>query len=146
MGSALREIATGHPASSQLDVEAPVNLVVETDEELLRSIVGNLLDNAAKYSPEGSRIHLVLTARSHVGSEGVELSVLNEVGDAGVPDVEKLFTKYYRSKGAHRRPGSGLGLFLVASWTKNLGGKISYELIDQGDDNSLVCFSLWLPK
>lgn len=146
LGPALREIAASHPASSQLGVVAPVNLVVETDEELLRSIVRNLLDNAAKYSPEGSRIHLVLTARSHAGSEGVELCVLNEVGDAGVPDVDKLFTKYYRSKGAHRRPGSGLGLFLVASWTKNLGGKISYELIDRGNDNSLVCFSLWLPK
>jgi two-component system, sensor histidine kinase LadS len=145
LGSVLREIAAGHSASSRLDIEVPDHLLVETDEELLKSIVKNLLDNAAKYSPAGSRIRLQMTARSHNGIEGVHLSVVNEVGDAGVPDVEKLFTKYYRSKGAHRRPGSGLGLFLVASWAKTLGGSVSYEQINDADGKTLVCFGLWLP-
>lgn len=145
LGSVLREIAAGHAASSRLDIEVPNHLLVETDEELLRSIVKNLLDNAAKYSPAGSRIRLLMAARSRDGIDGAHLSVVNEVGDAGVPDVEKLFTKYYRSKGAHRRPGSGLGLFLVASWAKTLGGSVSYEQISDADDKTLVCFGLWLP-
>lgn len=146
LGSALREAAIDHPASSRLDIDAPADLAVETDEGILRSIVRNLLDNASKYSPDASRIRLVLAERSYGGVHGAQLSILNEVGEAGAPDVDKLFTKYYRSKGAHRQPGSGLGLFLVASWAKNLGGNISYEQVDGGNGNAFVRFSLWLPK
>jgi len=146
LGSVLREIAVEHPASSRVDVDAPTGLMVETDEDMLRRIVKNLLDNAWKYSPEASRIALAASARSHDGVNGVQLSVLNEAGEAGVPDAGKLFTKYYRSKGAHRRPGSGLGLFLVASWAKALGGSVRYGEVGAANGNPLLCFSLWLPK
>jgi signal transduction histidine kinase len=146
LGSVLRNIAMEHPALSRLDVEAPACLTVNTDEDLFRSIVGNLLDNAAKYSPDGSRIQLLLADRSSGGVDGVQLSILNETGEAGAPEVQKVFTKYYRSKGAHRRPGSGLGLFLVAGWTKTLGGNVSYEQIDGANGKPFVRFSLWLPK
>ena len=146
LGSVLREIAMEHSASPRLDVDAPVDLTVETDGDLFRSIVRNLLDNAGKYSPEASRINIVVVCRPFDGNDGVQLSVLSEVGDAGAPDVERLFTKYYRSKGARRQPGSGLGLFLVASWAKTLGGNMSYEQIDGANANSFVSFSLWLPK
>jgi signal transduction histidine kinase len=146
LGSVLREIAAEHPASPRVDIDAPTGLVVETDEDLLRRIVKNLLDNAWKYSPDASVIVLAASGRSHDGVDGVKLNVLNEVGEAGVPDAGKLFTKYYRSKGAHRRPGSGLGLFLVASWAKALGGNVGYEEIAAANGNPLLCFSLWLPK
>ncbi|WP_395689640.1 ATP-binding protein [Aestuariivirga sp.] len=146
LGTVLRDVAMEHSASSRLDIKAPIDIVVETDERLLRRIVGNLFDNAEKYSAEGSRIRVLLEGRSAGGVDGAQLSVLNEVGEAGTPDVEKLFTKYYRSKGAHRRPGSGLGLFLVASWARVLGGNVSYEQIDGASSSSSVRFSVWLPK
>lgn len=146
LGALLREIAMEHPVSFRLDVDAPADLTVETDEDLFRSIVRNLFDNAGKYSPEASRIGVVLIGKSLDGADGAHLSVLNEVGEAGAPDVAQLFTKYYRSKGAHRQPGSGLGLFLVASWAKSLGGNVSYEQIDGESGSSVVCFSLWIPK
>jgi two-component system, sensor histidine kinase LadS len=145
LGPLLRDIAREHSVFSRLDLDASDNLTVETDETLLRSIVRNLLDNAGKYSPETSRMRLMLGARSFDGVDGAQLSILNEVGDAGTPDAEKLFTKYYRSKGAHRRPGSGLGLFLVASWARILGGNISYEQVEDASGTSFVSFSLWLP-
>lgn len=146
LGSVIRDIAMEHPASSRLDIEVPGDRTVETDRDLLGSIVRNLLDNAAKYSPNGSHIHLVLCGRTYDGADGAQVSVLNEVGEAGTPDVEKLFTKYYRSKGAHRQPGSGPGLFLVANWAESLGGNGSYEQIDGAAGNSFVRFNLSLPK
>lgn len=146
MGNVLRELADEHPAAPRVDVEVSTVLTVETDEDILRRIVKNLLDNAWKYSPDASRIGIALAERSADGVDGIQLKVLNEVGEVGVPDAEKLFTKYYRSKGAHRRPGSGLGLFLVAAWVKALGGTIGYEEITSAHGNPLVRFSLWLPK
>lgn len=142
----LRDVASDHSASFRLDIETPVNIAIETDESMLRRIIGNLLDNAEKYSADRSLIRIVLEERVHDGVDGAQISIVNEVGGAGTPDVEKLFTKYYRSKGAHRRPGSGLGLFLVASWARALGGNVSYEQIDGPNGNTSVCFSLWLPK
>ena len=132
--------------SPRLDLEVADDVTMETDENLLRSIVGNLLDNAGKYSPEASRIRLIGGNKIIEGIDGVQLSVLNEVGESGAPEAEGVFTKYYRSKGAHRRPGSGLGLFLVAGWVRTLGGNISYQQIGSTDGKPLVHFSLWLPK
>ena len=145
LSSILRDLAASHSAAKRLDFNSPGEVIVETDEGLFRSIVGNLLDNADKYSPEQSRIEVSLLATSVDGRGGFELSVMNEVGEAGVPDADKLFTKYYRSKSAHRRPGSGLGLFLVASWAKALNGKISYAEIEGHSGERRVSFSLWIP-
>lgn len=146
LGAVLREIAEEHPASARLEIDVPTGLSIRTDRELLRSIVRNLIDNAWKYSPDSTRIAIDAVERSHDSVDGAQLNVINEVGDAGVPDAAKLFTKYYRSKGAHRRPGSGLGLFLVASWTKTLGGTVGYDELAAVNGTPLLRFSLWLPK
>jgi signal transduction histidine kinase len=139
------EVVSEHLAAPRCDVSGPSDLILQTDEDLLRSILRNLLDNAAKYSPDGSRILVNLAGQALSGTDGVEFNVLSQAGDAGLPDVERLFSKYYRSKGAHRHPGSGLGLFLVAGWLKALGGTISYTPIEQADGTVLVKFSVWLP-
>ena len=146
MGLFIREIVADHPAASRIVFDGPSNFLVETDREILKRIVRNLLDNASKYSPDASRIEVVLSARLQNDSDGVELSITNAVGEAGIPDADKLFTKYYRSPGSHRSPGSGLGLYLVANWVKVLGGKIDYQLVAGEEGFSLVRFSLWLPK
>ena len=112
----------------------------------MRSIVKNLLENAEKYSAAGSRIRVAAIVHTIEGAEGVRISVSNEAGDAGVPDPEKLFTKYYRSRRAHRQPGSGLGLFLVSNWVKALGGKISFESYGRDNASQIVIFSLWIPQ
>lgn len=145
LASMLQEIAAEHPVSSRLGSDAPGEFTLRTDVELLRSIMRNLLDNAWKYSPVASRIYVNMRRKRFNDVEGVELSFINEVNEAGLPDINRLFTKYYRSKGAHRHPGSGLGLFLVASWAKALGGSISYEQIEGAGGNPAVRFILWLP-
>jgi signal transduction histidine kinase len=51
-----------------------------------------------------------------------------------------VFKKYYRSAGAHRKTGSGLGLYLVKNYMQLLGGQVSYSATD-----SQVEFGLWIP-
>lgn len=142
LNSMLGELVREHPAGSRIALEAPADITVTTDEDLLRSIISNLLDNAAKYSPEGSPI-VVTVSQPPQGS--AEVTIANDIGDVGAPDVSKLFTKYYRSKGAHRQPGSGLGLFLVAGWVQALGGRIGYDLAEYPSGRQSVSFRLWLP-
>jgi signal transduction histidine kinase len=146
LGPFLREIVADHPAESRIALDALTNFSVETDPEILKGIVRNLLDNAGKYSPDTSCIQVALTKQMQDDIDGVGLSITNEVGEAGIPDAERLFTKYYRSPGSHRSPGSGLGLYLVANWAKALGGKIDYHLVAGEKGSSRVRFSLWLPK
>ena len=73
---------------------------------------------------------------------GVLVTVRNQPSLAGKPDPQRVFEKYYRSKGARRSSGSGLGLYLVSGLAQSLGGEIRYRTdLDPQD----VVFELWLP-
>lgn len=142
----LADVAAEKPFADRVSFATAGSLHVSTDGLILKSILWNLLDNAIKYSPADKPILLSMTTGDSAGRRGVKLEVTSIVGDAGAPDPEMIFTKYYRSRGAHHKPGSGLGLFLVASWAKTLGGRVDYEL-KQGDDGMhSVSFSVWLPS
>lgn len=142
----LDELAAVNPFRQRVRVICEEGLSVSTDGPILKSILQNLLDNAVKYSPADSTILLMATSKASDGRHGVKLEVINRTGEAGIPDPEKIYTKYYRNKRAHHQPGSGLGLFLVASWIKALGGKIDYRLLQNDDGLQSVSFALWLPS
>lgn len=75
------------------------------------------------------------------GRSGVEIRVTNEPGEAGWPDPDRVFRKYYRSPGARRGSGSGLGLYLVAGLARMLGGAAEYR-----PTSAQVQFVVWLPE
>jgi signal transduction histidine kinase len=89
------------------------NVPVHTDPLLLRTVLANLIDNALKYAPEGSPVHVRLAARSQSGRAGIGIAVENALGKVGLPDPNRIFTKYYRAPGAHQQSGSGLGLYIA---------------------------------
>jgi signal transduction histidine kinase len=120
-------------------------ITINSDRQLLKSVISNLLDNALKYSPPGSAVQLRVRQGMHEGLRGCELSVENEValraGVATFPDEEQLFKKYYRADSARRHSGSGLGLYLVANFVRLLGGAVRYERQELS-----VRFTVWLPN
>jgi signal transduction histidine kinase len=120
-------------------------ITINSDRQLLKSVISNLLDNALKYSPPGSAVQLRVRQGMHEGLRGCELSVENEValraGVAAFPDEEQLFKKYYRADSARRHSGSGLGLYLVANFVRLLGGAVRYERQELS-----VRFTVWLPN
>lgn len=105
----------------------PPDLSMSTDESLFRIIVSNLLDNALKYSKEGEPVQLTAGPADLPGRPGVEVVVANVPGAAGVPDPERAFQKYYRSPAARRQRGTGLGLWLVRSFSQQLGGDVKLQ-------------------
>lgn len=121
-------------------VEAAPVPYVDSDPQLLRVILGNLLDNALKYSAPETEILVRLDAPEDDGQFSLRIVVENQPGAAGLPDPDNLFGKYYRSPRAHQQTGSGLGLYLVRGFAELLGGRIEYGAVAGN-----ARFTLWIP-
>ena len=121
VGAALqraRKILTEH----QLEVDLAAGLpMVRLDMVLFEQVLFNLLDNAAKYAPAKTTIRL----RAWRDGKLVRVQVLDE-GD-GIPpdDLERVFDKFYRARGAdRRRAGTGLGLAICHGFVEAMSGTI----------------------
>jgi two-component system phosphate regulon sensor histidine kinase PhoR len=103
------------------------SLIVLGDEECLRQIADNLLDNALKYTPAGGRVHL--RARASEATPDVVVEV--EDSGIGIPSdqLERIFERFYRVDKARSRElgGTGLGLSIVKNMAQALGGSVSVE-------------------
>lgn len=114
---------------------------VLTDRQYLKIILGNLLDNALRYSDGRTPIEIqLIQADGPDGAAGVAVTVSNRPGLAAWPEPSKVFQKYYRSTGAQSQSGTGLGLFLVSSLANRIGAYCRYA-----PDERRVRFVLWLP-
>jgi two-component system, OmpR family, sensor histidine kinase KdpD len=121
IGAALQRAASvlaDHP----IEVTVPPALpMLRLDAVLFEQVLFNLLDNAAKYSPPGSRIDIRATQYGEV----VEIEVVDE--GPGIPpeDLERIFDKFYRVQAQdRRRAGTGLGLAICRGFVEALGGWI----------------------
>jgi two-component system phosphate regulon sensor histidine kinase PhoR len=96
--------------------------VVLADEEAIRQILDNLVDNAIKYTPEGGRVSV--TCHSDQNSASIEVT---DTG-IGIPrtDLPRIFERFYRVDKARSRElgGTGLGLSIVKHLTQSIGGQI----------------------
>ena len=128
-----------YPERVQLKADAQTALI-KTDFQMLGIVLSNLLDNACKYSALHTPIQVLLRSELRDGQQGWRWTISNQLGQAGLPNPEQLFTKYYRSPHARRQSGSGLGLFLVKRLLELLGGHIGYAL-----ESDQISFSFWLP-
>lgn len=136
----LSQLQAHSPAPERLVITAESLPDIESDPQLLGIVVGNLFNNALKYSPPLSVITIRAEALTVAGRTGIQISVQNVPGAAGWPDPEKIFHKYYRSPGAKKQTGSGLGLYLVHSFSALLGAQVRYDVAQEQ-----ARFTLWLP-
>lgn len=126
-------------ARMKLEV-APTLLKPQTDAQLLSIVLNNLLGNAARYSDPLTPILVNVQQTQQHGEVGLSVRVANTPGLAGWPDKAQLFNKFYRSSGAQRESGSGLGLYLAQQLTNSLSGTLIYAPSSQ-----YVEFVLWIP-
>lgn len=136
-----------HPEGDRVRLSAPPSCTACIDVHGFQTVLGNLLDNALGYSPPGSQIDLQLQPQAPDERPGrwVCVRVGNAVGKAGLPDAERVFSKYYRAEGAHQRTGSGLGLYLVKSLLEREGGTIRYRSEARPGATPLIHFEFCLP-
>ncbi len=129
------------PDADRVAVYRESRLVVNSDWQIFKSVVSNLIDNALKYSLPGSKIQVRIRTAESKSVRGCEVSIENEVGSYGFPERSELFKKYYRAGSARKHSGSGLGLYLVGNFMRLLGGEIRYE-----PSETSVRFSVWIPN
>lgn len=114
-------------------------VTIEADPDRLMQLIMNLVSNAIKYTPDGGRITIALTAYN-----GWARILISDTG-IGIPakDLPHLFERFYRVDQARTRAQGGVGLGLsIAKWIAEAhGGRITVESkVDHG-----TTFTIWLP-
>ncbi len=94
---------------------------VLADPALLEQIFVNILDNAVKYAPEGSRI--AVTGQRSLGH--VVISIADEGVGIAAADLPHVFDSFFRAtRGDRVAPGTGLGLAIAKAFSEAMGGSI----------------------
>ncbi|WP_340557161.1 sensor histidine kinase KdpD [Streptomyces sp. GSL17-111] len=116
--------ALGGVPESSVDLDVPETLpVVAADPGLLERAVANVVENAVKYSPAGTRVLVAASALR----ERVEVRVTDR--GPGVPDSAKdrIFEPFQRHGDAPRGAGVGLGLAVARGFAEAMGGTLHAE-------------------
>jgi signal transduction histidine kinase len=115
-------------AGVTLDPSIPAKLgSFRADPEGLRQLVGNLLENAIRYTPRGGRVEV----RMRPDERGLRL----EVEDTGIgiapEELPRVFDEFYRAANAreHSSDGTGLGLAIVKAVAEQHGGSVSIDSV-----------------
>lgn len=114
-------------------------IYVQMDAIKLESVLDNLLSNAAKYTPEGGTVTLSL----RVPEDGRLVTVSISDTGIGIPlqDQPYIFQRFFQSpKTAGKKEGTGIGLYLVKTYTELHGGSVN--LISEENVGTTVMLSL----
>lgn len=116
--------------------------LIFADVQALERIMNNLLDNALKYSEEGTKVEI------STKDQGKMIKVM--VADSGIgvsnEDQEHIFDRFYRTASARAsdNKGSGLGLAIVKNLTNSLNGEVG--ITTKEPSGSIFWFTLPKPK
>ena len=115
--------AAKHAPSVRFSTDLRPSLVRGAPERLDRALV-NLLDNAAKWSPEGGTVEVAV--------RDAEVTVRDHGPGIDPSDLPFVFDRFYRAPSARGRPGSGLGLAIVRQIAESHGGSVAAESAEGG--------------
>ena len=95
---------------------------VRGERETVRQVVGNLVDNAIKYTPEGGDVAVSLA----IMADQIRLEVTDTGIGLGREDQDRVFERFYRVDRARSRElgGTGLGLSIVKNIVRGAGGEV----------------------
>ncbi len=132
----LAELAAAH--GGELSLTGPDSAVLDTDPRALRSMLGNLVDNALRYGGPGVAVD--------VSIEVLAASWSLQVADngPGIPGEhrERVFERFWRGQARDQR-GAGLGLAIVRGAARSLGGDVTLQ---PGPDGRGCLFCVDLPR
>ena len=129
----LLERAVAHEASELPSIDITLDIapdlpIVAGEATYVEQILRNLLGNAAKYTPAGTRV--VVSARRAGSQDGeagdaVAIRVIDQGPGVPLASIDRIFELFYRDPDSARTvSGSGIGLFVCASLVTAMGGRI----------------------
>ena len=107
-----------------LELDTPASLPrVSGDEDKLRQVLLNLIDNAVKYSPDGGRV----TVRVEQRDSGLRIAVTDEGLGIAHGEQQRIFGKFYRIDPQQTRGvgGTGLGLYICRELVRHMAGRVT---------------------
>lgn len=117
------DLQRGGQTSQQSDHQREL-LVVKGQHSLLHSALKNLIENAIKYSPEGSKVSVIVEP----GREGeILIRVIDRGAGISQDDLPRIFERFYRTDSARssKTGGTGIGLSIVKHSVERLHGKVT---------------------
>lgn len=122
----------------ELSIRCGQDITAFCDMKWTAEAVGNLLDNAVKYTPEGGHIYLDVSA----GEMYTEIRV-RDTGKGIAPEhYNDIFKRFYRESSVSKEEGLGLGLYIARNIITLQGGYMMvHSVLGQGS-----CFSVFLPR
>lgn len=144
VASILHSVAAGFEARAAagtigLSVAASAGLVVDADPDRLRQMIGALVDNALRHTPEGGSVHLSAAERTptsaaaavRYGSARPPIRLAVEDSGPGIPpdSLSRIFERFYQADASRARGTgtSGLGLSIVRALAEAHGGRAGAE-------------------
>jgi two-component system, OmpR family, sensor histidine kinase KdpD len=121
------EAAVSHAAAAvagrDVRVDARDDVATEIDPRLAATALAHLLENAARYAPDGP-----ITVRGWADGEGVRLEVTDAGPGLQTAELERLFEPFYRGESIRQRvPGTGMGLAITRGLVAADGGRVWAE-------------------
>lgn len=116
-------------------------IYIDTDIIRTEAIISNLMSNASRYTPDGGAIHL------DVREQGNTVTIKVTDTGIGIPaaDLPYVFERFFKSSiTARNKEGSGIGLYLVKSYTEQLGGYVTIRSIE--GEGTTVIVTLPVPE
>ena len=110
---------------------------IQANEELMKQVWINLIDNAVKFSPE----YGLILIRIKDSEEHYEVSVANEGKEIPEESRSRIFQKFYQADESHATEGNGVGLAIVKKVIELHKGKV-----DVSCSNGIITFKVTLPK
>ena len=138
----IAEVAEEFDQYKKLGQEIKINgdkeLIVESDQNLIKNILINLVSNSLKYSPENSEV----LVEFHDNGASVSLYVTDK--GIGIPakDKENMFERFFRAGNVTNIEGTGLGLTIVKRYLDLLGGQIDFD----SEEGHGTTFKIDIPK
>ena len=130
----LEEKWTGKNIDLQLDFD---EFIIEANEEMLRQVWINLIDNAVKFVPRCGTVELEISEKA----ESLCVKVSNTGSEIPNDKKDKIFNKFYQVDESHATQGNGIGLAIVKSIVELHGGSVSVNSC-----NGITAFTVELPK
>ena len=121
--SLLQYESTWERKSIEIETDIAENVLVSADAELLSLVWNNLFSNAFKFTEDGGKVTLTLTADETYATVKVSDTGCGMSGEVGA----HIFEKFYQGDTSHATQGNGLGLALVKRVVDILQGEIGVE-------------------
>ena len=109
----------------RVDDQVPTDLIVDVDRKMIGRVLGNLIHNAIKFTPDGGHIAIGAAA-----DDQIKVSVADT--GVGIPaeDLPRIFERFYKVDRARGKSGTGLGLAIARHVVEAHGGRIWAESVE----------------